>query len=313
VATNGIELELHEQGSGPLVLLLHGFPEGARSYRHQLPALAAAGFRAVAPNLRGYAGSDAPAAIDAYDQVTLAADVAGLIEALGEEQAVVVGHDWGAVLAWNAALLHPARVRAVVGMSVPWRGRPPMSPLGALQAIYKGRFFYMLYFQSPGVAEAELGADVRRSLRMLFYSVSGDAPPGLGALGHWDGVPPSGLLQTLAEPPALPAWLGGADLDGYVADFTRSGFGGPLNWYRNFDRSWQRTAALAGAKITQPALFIAGDRDPVLSWAGPLAPMAAAIPNLRGQILIPGCGHWTQQERPETVNQLLLEFLAQLP
>ena len=251
MATNGIELELHEQGSARWCSCCTGSPRGrARTATSRLRWRRRASRRA--PNLRGYAGSDAPAAIDAYDQVTLAADVAGLIEALGEERAVVVGHDWGAVLAWNAALLHPARVRAVVGMSVPWRGRPPMSPLGAMQAFDKGRFFYVLYFQSPGVAEAELGADVRRSLRMLFYSASGDAPPGLGALGHRDGLPPSGLLQTLAEPPALPAWLGAAELDGYVADFTRSGFAGPLNWYRNFDRSWERTAALAGAKTRSP-------------------------------------------------------------
>jgi len=314
VATNGIELEIREQGAGPLVLLLHGFPESGHSFRHQMPALAAAGFRAVAPNQRGYGRSDRPDAIDAYDQVTLAADVAGLIDALGERQAILVGHDWGAAVAWNAALLHPDRVRAVAAMSVPYGGRTPIPPLAILRSLYEGRFFYMLYFQTPGVAEAELGADLRRMLRMMLYSASGDAPEeGAGAAFRGASGAPAGLLETLVDPARLPAWLTEADLDSYTADFVASGLRGPLNWYRNLDRTWELTAALAGAEVRQPALFIAGDRDPVYGWTrGQLARMSSLVPGLKGPIVLSGCGHWMQQERPDEVNQILLEFLRDL-
>jgi pimeloyl-ACP methyl ester carboxylesterase len=315
IATNGIELHVAEQGTGPLVVLLHGFPEGWHSYRHQLPFLAAAGFRVVAPDQRGYGDSDRPEAIEAYDQVTLAADVAGLIEALGEQQAVVVGHDWGAAVAWNTALLHPGRVRAVAGMSVPFSARPPMSPLAFLRAYFKDRFFYILYFQTPGVAEAELEADVRRSLRMMFYSLSGDAPPGSAFRPQAAVAPGSAgaLLPTLIDPPRLPPWLSEAELDEYAAPFARHGFRAPLNWYRNIDRSWRLTAHLTGAKIEQPALFVAGAQDAVLAWnPGALEAMPPLMPNLRATVIVPGAGHWIQQERPDQVNAALLEFVSGL-
>ncbi len=312
VETNGVRLEVAEVGTGPLVVLLHGFPESAHSWRHQLQALAQAGYHAVAPNQRGYGASDRPAAIEAYDQVELAGDVAGLIAAFGAKSAVVVGHDWGAPVAYHTALLHPDRVRAVVGMSVPWGGRGPNPPLGRMRALFKDIFFYIIYFQTPGVAEAELEADVGRSLRMFFYSASGDLPQG----GAFTRHPPSArLLDTMRDcGEALPPWLAPTDLDAYTQEFQRSGFRGPLNWYRNFDRTWERTRDLAGKKIEQPLLFIVGDRDPVLAFTRPqLDRMREAVPRLTGPVVLEGCGHWTQQERPAEVSAALIQFLADLP
>ncbi len=306
----GLRLHLAEQGEGPLVLLLHGFPESWYSWRHQLPALAEAGFRAVAPDQRGYADSDAPEAPESYDVVQLAQDAASLLDALGETRAVVVGHDWGAQVAWQMALLHPQRVRAVVGMSVPHGGRSSSAPLPRLRKAYADAFFYMLYFQQPGVAEAELEADVRRSLRMFYYSGSGEAPAG----SAFSARPKSAkLLDTMLDTDTLPAWLSAADLDYYTAQFEHSGFRGPLCWYRNLNRNWERTAALAGKRVEQPALFIAGERDPVLGWSTrALERMAEQVPGLREQLLLPGCGHWVQQERAHEVNAALLRFLGQL-
>jgi pimeloyl-ACP methyl ester carboxylesterase len=310
IETQGIDLEVWEQGEGPLVLLLHGFPESAHSWRHQMAALAAAGYHAVAPNQRGYAHSDRPEAIEAYDLVTLAGDAVGVLDAFGAEQAVVVGHDWGAPVAWHTALLHPERVRGVVGLSVPHGGRASSPPLARLQSTFKDVFFYILYFQEPGVAEAELEADVRKSLRSFYYSASGDAPERTGFSPH---PKTSKLLDTMVDSEKLPAWLSEADLDRYTQEFQHSGFRGPLNWYRNFDRTWERTAALAGKKIEQPALFIAGERDPVLAWSkGSLDRMRGVCPNLRESLILPGVGHWVQQERPAPVNAALLRFLAQL-
>jgi pimeloyl-ACP methyl ester carboxylesterase len=310
IDTNGIQLEAFEQGEGPVVLLLHGFPESAYSWRHQLPALAQAGYRAIAPNQRGYAGSDQPGAIEDYDVPTLVRDAVGVLDAIGAEDAVVVGHDWGAPIAWHMALLHPERVRAVVGMSVPHGGRPSSPPLPRMQAIFKDVFFYILYFQEPGVAEAELEQDVRRSLRMFYDSASGDAAP----RGAFAAHPKSArLLDTMRDCETLPEWLSEADLDHYSAQFEHSGFRGPINWYRNFDRNWQLTSAIAGKQIEQPALFIAGERDPVLTFsAGQLERMPSQCADLRGSLLLPGAGHWVQQERPEQVNAALLEFLKRL-
>jgi pimeloyl-ACP methyl ester carboxylesterase len=296
-----------EEGSGAPVILLHGFPEGAYSWRHQLPALARAGFRAIAPDQRGYAGTDAPHAIDAYDGVELAADVVALMDALGVERAPVVGHDWGAAVAWHTALLHPERVSAVAALSVPFGGRPPAPPLGTMKRRIGDGFFYMLYFQEPGVAEAELEADVRESLRVFYYSASGDVPPGSAFVPQPSSAK---LFDSLKAPPGLPPWLTESDLDAYAEAFRTSGFRGPLNWYRNFDRTWERTAHLAGAKVEQPALFVAGDRDPVVFFSqSTLKRMPEVVPRLVGPRFVAGAGHWIQQERPAEVNAELVAFL----
>ena len=222
--------------------------------------MASAGYRAIAPDQRGYAGTDAPLEIDAYDHVELALDVIALMDTLGVDRAPLVAHDWGAALAWNVALLHPDRISAVVALSVAYGGRAPAPPVQILERRMGDLFFYMLYFQKPGIAETELEADVRESLRVFFYAASGDAPPG----SAFTPVPKTAkLFDSMTAPPGLPAWLTEHDLDVYTEAFRESGFRGPINWYRTMNRTWERTAHLADAKVTQPSLFIAGDRDPV--------------------------------------------------
>jgi len=313
VATNGINMHIAEAGSGPLVLLCHGFPESWYSWRHQLPALADAGFHVVAPDQRGYGQTDAPEENDAYTQFNLVGDIVGLVAALGERQAVVVGHDWGAPVAWNAALWRPDIFRAVAALSVPFQDRGPIAPTAAMQMMVgDGNFFYILYFQRPGVAEHELQHDVRRTLRRLLFGASGNAPDrGLASVTN---PPPktSYFLDQLADTDVLPAWLTEADLDFFTAEFTRRGFRGGLNWYRNMDRSWALSAPFQGKKIEQPALFISGDRDLVRMNPGYEVQMRAVVPNLRDVVTLPGIGHWTQQESPDAVNRALIGFLRSL-
>jgi len=308
ISSNGIRMRIAEQGSGPLVLLLHGFPESWYSWRHQLPALAAAGFHVVAPDQRGYGGSEAPPAIEKYDIFHLVDDAVGVLDALGEQRAVVVGHDWGAPVAWHCALLRPERFRAVAALSVPYVGRAPAPPTQLFRMMAGDRFFYILYFQQPGVSERELESDVRSTMRRFLYAASGDVsePP-----DFWQKPKDATFLEGLPEPKTLPGWLTEADLEYFTAEFSRTGFRGGLNWYRNFDRNWELTPQLDGAKVTQPALFIAGERDGVLAMV-PVDAMRDLVPDLRRLLLIPGCGHWTQQERPAEVNAALLEFLKGL-
>jgi pimeloyl-ACP methyl ester carboxylesterase len=312
VETNGIRMHIAEAGAGPLVLMLHGFPESWYSWRHQLHALAEAGYHAVAPDQRGYGQTDRPEAVESYTQLHLVGDVIGLIDALGEQRAVVVGHDWGAPVAWNTALLRPDRVRGVAGLSVTHLPRGGIAPTQVFRRVFGDNFFYMLYFQEPGTAEAELEAHVRDTLLRFMFAASGDAPRGgRDALAAGKQTK---LLETMPLPETLPAWLTEADLDFYTAEFERTGFRGPLNWYRNLDRSWELTAAFSGLKVTPPALYIAGDRDPVLGFMpNPLQALEQTVTNLRNGLMLPGCGHWTQQERPEEVNAALLEFLSGLP
>jgi pimeloyl-ACP methyl ester carboxylesterase len=306
IKTNGITLRTVVEGKGPLVILLHGFPQCWYLWRHQIDPLVEAGFQVAVPDQRGYGGSDRPASVEAYNIIELTNDVAGLASALGHEQFIVVGHDWGTAPAWHAALLYPKRVRAVVGMSVPYfRGH-----VGAMtrQENFGDQFWYMVYFQKPGVAEAELEADITKSLRMMYFAASGDAPEGL-----WIQQKPSTskFLDGLIDPPSLPSWLSQEDLDYYVTQYQQSGFRGPLNWYRNIDRNIEMTPQLEGVKIEQPSFFIAGKRDLVLSFAGGglLAAMDPFVPNLRGKVLIEGAGHWVQAEKPAPVNEALLGFL----
>jgi pimeloyl-ACP methyl ester carboxylesterase len=308
---NGIRFAYDEAGAGPLVLLAHGWPELAHSWRNQIPALAASGYRVVAPDMRGYGESGAPAAVEDYTILHLVGDMVGLLDHLGAAEAVIVGHDWGAVVAWHAALLRPDRFRAVASMSVVHTHRPASAPVATFRSRgYDG--FYWIYFQEPGAAEAELERDTARSLRMIYYAASGDVP----ADWHWRaGVPAGGgLLDTTLDPEAAPRWLAPADLARYVAAYEKSGFRGGLNWYRNIDRNWALMTAFGDACIRQPALFIAGERDPTLRIGGSdrLAAMDKAVPGLRGKILIPGAGHWVQQEAAERVNAELVAFLRGL-
>jgi len=308
IETNGINMHIAEAGEGPLLLLLHGFPELWYSWRHQLPALAAAGYHAVAPDVRGYGRTDAPEAIESYTMLNHTADAVGVLDALGEKTAVVVGHDWGAPMAWHCALLYPDRFPAVVALSVPYMPRSPMPPIQLMKLRFADNFFYILYFQEPGLAEAELEADVRRSMRLLLYNISGEAPHDL-----WLAQKPKDarLLEGMREPEQLPSWLTEADLDYFTGEFERTGFRGGLNRYRNMDRDWEELPQLADAKVQQPALFIAGDRDGVLTFTS-IDAMKANVPNLRRVLMLSDCGHWTQQERPADVNAALIEFLREL-
>jgi pimeloyl-ACP methyl ester carboxylesterase len=308
---NGLRMQVALQGQGPLVVFCHGFPELWSSWRPQLAALAAAGYRAAAPDMRGYGGTDAPADIAAYTQLHLVGDMVALVRALGETRAVIVGHDWGAPVAWNSALLRPDVFRAVVGMSVVFTAPSRLDLLTALrqQGIED---FYIQYFQAPGVAEAELEQDVARTIRLVQFNGSGDAPrrPAFGRLAAG-----TGFLHGMTEPERLPGWLTESDIAEYVAAFSRTGFRGGLNWYRNIARSSELLAPWRGATIRQPSMFIAGTRDAVIKFPGTkerIDTLPQALPDLRGCHLIEGAGHWIQRERATEVNEFLLSFLASL-
>ncbi|MDQ2904297.1 MAG: alpha/beta hydrolase [Ktedonobacteraceae bacterium] len=320
IETNGIRMHLAEQGQGPLVLLCHGFPESWYSWRFQLSALAEAGYHVVAPDQRGYGQTDRPDPIEAYTIFHLVGDMVGLLDALGEEQAIIVGHDWGANVAWNAALMRPDRFPTVIVLSIPYAPRGPahgphatIRPTEAMKRMAGDRFFYQLYFQQPGVAEAELERNVRTTMRRLLYAASGDALPS----ESWKPILPdtdTAMLTSMVDPQTLPGWLTEADIDFYTAQFQHTGFRGGLNWYRNFDRNWELLAPYSGAKITQPTLFIWGERDPIFQVPGSsqrLERMANFIPNLR-TVALAGCGHWAQQERVTEVNEAILAFLQDL-
>jgi len=308
VATNGIQLNVAEAGKGPLVLLLHGFPESWYSWRHQFAPLAAAGWHVAAPDMRGYGKSDRPTEISAYNQVEVVNDILGLVKALGHETAVVIGHDWGAPTAWACALNHPDVFRAVVGLSVPFMPRSPVPPMALMRAMFEGQFFYQLYFYDPGVAEAEFEADIRTSLKKFL--VMGGGETDLSQLPQ--KAPGDDMLSGLPNPDTLPKWLSEADLDTYAAEFTRSGMRGPLNYYRNHDLTWELTEG-APTELTQPACFIAGTNDGVVMMAqAAIDAMPHFVKDLRLTRMIPGIGHWTQQEAPDAVNAALLDFLGTL-
>jgi pimeloyl-ACP methyl ester carboxylesterase len=311
--TNGISMHIAEAGQGPLVILCHGFPESWYSWRHQLVALAEAGFHAVAPDMRGYGRTDAPQEIQAYTLLHMTGDMIGLVQALGAEKAVIAGHDWGGPVAWHAALFRPDIFRGVIGLSVPFTPRLKNRPTSMMPQDEAGQF-YQLYFQTPGVAESELARDARNSLRRIIFSGSGDID---AAVGDHIGMVPrgGGFLSNTVDPDALPSWITEADIDAYAGDFARTGFRGGLNWYRNIDRNWELLAPFAGAKVTVPALYMAGDRDLVVKFRGfdrLIGNLEFFVPNLRDVVLLPGCGHWTQQERASEVNKAMIGFLESL-
>lgn len=312
IEANGIKLRIAEMGAGPLVVLVHGWPESWYSWRHQLPALAAAGYHVVAPDMRGYGKSDKPAAVGDYDIHHLTADIVGIIDALGEKTAVLVGHDWGSIVAWQCMLLHPERFTGLVAMSVPYGGRAAESPIDSWKKEYGGNFFYILYYQEPGVAEKEFDADPRGILSRLYLSPNSprEAPTVTDprrAAGGW--------IPRLGAPKGLPSWLTPADLDFYVNEFTEAGFRGGINYYRNFGRNWETTPQLAGVKVRQPVTFLAGEKDIVIRGATAErlnSRMKNSCADFRGAKLIPGMGHWIQQESPEETNETILEFLRGL-
>ncbi|MFJ9621849.1 alpha/beta hydrolase [Streptomyces sp. NPDC101181] len=304
-------LHLVEQGTGPLVLLVHGFPESWYSWRHQLPALAAAGYRAVALDVRGYGRSSRPEAADAYRMLDLVADNVALVRALGEQSAVVVGHDWGSNIAATSALLHPEVFRAVALLSVPYA--PPGGPRPSDvfdQVGGPAQEFYVSYFQEPGRAEAEIEPDVRGWLAGFYAALSADTMPGPGdPEPHF--VAPGGRLRDRFPVGRRPAWLTEENLDFYAAEFERTGLTGALNRYRSMDRDWEDLADHRGAPLVQPSLFVGGALDASTTWmSDAIDAFPTTLPGLSAAHLLEGCGHWIQQERPEEVNRLLTDWLA---
>ncbi|MFN8071761.1 MAG: alpha/beta hydrolase [Mycobacterium sp.] len=311
VDVNGVRLRVYDAGApdGPVVILAHGFPELAFSWRHQIAPLAAAGYRVLAPDQRGYGGSARPEPLEAYDITALSGDLIGLIDDAGADRAAVIGHDMGAMVAWNTALLHPDRVAAVAGLSFPPVPRPRTPPTEAFRRVFGDNFFYILYFQPPGPADAEMAADPRRAMLRLLGGMQ--TPPDQAAALRMLDPGPEGFIDRLAEPQRLPDWLTAAELDHYAQEFGRTGFTGALNWYRNFDRNWQIMERPAAETVAVPALFIGGAADPVLAFTR-TDRAAEVVTGPYRQVMLPGAGHWVQQERPDEVNAELLAFLSEV-
>jgi pimeloyl-ACP methyl ester carboxylesterase len=309
-------IHLVEQGSGPLVLLVHGFPESWYSWRRQLPALAAAGFRAVAIDVRGYGRSSRPAEVSAYRMLDLVADNVAVVEALGEREAVIVGHDWGSNIASASALLRPDVFRAVGLLSVPYTppgGPRPSEVFAGMGGPEAEQEFYVSYFQRPGRAEAEIEPDVRGWIAGFYAALSAGTMPAPGAPDpHF--VARGGTLRDRFPAGKLPSWLTEEDLDVYAGEFERTGLTGALNRYRNMDRDWADLADHRGAPVKQPSLFLGGTLDASTTWlSDAIDAYPATLPGLTACRLLDGCGHWLQQERPEETNRLLTDWLAALP
>lgn len=311
---DGIELDVHESGrrGDPVVVLLHGFPESSHSWRHQMAPLAEAGYHVLAPDQRGYGRSTAPREVGAYAGKLLTDDVCALLDDVGVEQAIVVGHDWGAFLAWHMGATRPERCRAVVGASVPYN-QWPAKPTDVFKFVSGDRFFYILYFQEPGVAEVEFDADPERFLRSIIWAAAGDS----AGYRFASDLPMAGttMLQSIetslgGAPEGLPPWLPQDDFDVFVDQFRASGFFGPVSWYRNLDTNYDETKELGPERFTMPTAFIGGELDPVIAGRmESVDAMAEMLPNFVGSVIIPGAGHWVQQEAPEAFNDVLLSFL----
>lgn len=314
VETNGVRLRVIEAGErgAPVVVLAHGFPELAYSWRHQIPALAEAGYHVLAPDQRGYGGSSKPESVEAYNVVELSADIVGLLDDVGAERAALIGHDFGGVVAWTAPLLHPDRFAGVVGLSVPPVPRPQVPTTQAFRKVFGDNFFYILYFQEQGPADSELNRDPATTMRRLMGSLTTtDETAALRMLQPG----PEGFIDRLPEPGGLPDWISQDEFDHYVDEFTRNGFTAPLNWYRCFDLNWELTAphppGLPAATIAVPSLFIGGAADPTLAYT-PRHRVREVVSGDYREVMVEGAGHWIQQERPSDVNEALLGFLSRL-
>jgi pimeloyl-ACP methyl ester carboxylesterase len=314
----GIDIEVATAGdpSHPAVMLCHGFPESSHSWRHQIQPLVTAGYFVLVPNQRGYARSSAPREVAAYGVEQLTGDLVAILDAYEINQAVMVGHDWGAILVWHMAELHPDRTRAVIAASVPYT-KWPMAPTELFRSVYGDAFFYMLYFQQVGPAEKELDADIGRTLHTVLWAASGDKyraggefeMPAITQIGWLDSM----ILAAGSIPSELPSWLTPSDFEIYVQQFSHSGFFGPVSWYRNLDANYLKTRDIGPEKLTMPTFFIGGSRDAVTAGRpGYVESMERALPQHRGTIIIEGAGHWIQQEAPSEFTAALLQFLAQV-
>lgn len=304
------------EGSGPMALMVHGFPESWYSWRHQIGPVAEAGFTAAAMDVRGYGGSSKPGAVPDYRMEALIGDILGVGKAVSPDAPfILIGHDWGAPQVWNTALIHPDRIAAVAAMSVPYFGVPQVSFDLVIKQVWddRNKFFYQSYFREPGRAEAAFEAEPRRFLKGFYHAISGEAKRGAFPVDQPSDFP---LMDGLHPPETIGAWMSEADLDYYTREFESSGFFGPLSRYRNHTRDWEFLQAYKDRKIAQPALFIAGDKDPAYSGFGmiedPIGRMRNFVPHLEVAEVLPGCGHWTQQERPAEVNAALLPWLKSL-
>lgn len=312
VRNGDVALNVAVKGEGPLILCVHGWPELWYSWRHQIERFCTQGYTVAAVDVRGYGASSKPQPIAAYSMTQIVSDLVAIIDALGGGRAILFGHDWGSPIVWNTALLQPGKVAAVAGLSVPYipRGEAPLVAL--FDALYPGRFFYQRYFQAEGVAEAELEADVETALRKIYFALSGEAP-----LNKWIEQKPldAKLLDGMVDPRPFPAWMSQADLSVYVEAFKAGGFRGPLNRYRAQGIDFADLAPFAGKAVAQPAFFVGGERDAVRSFipGGDLyADPGAACADFRGSVIVPGAGHWVQQEAPAATNAALERFLAGL-
>lgn len=316
IHVNGVDLQVMEAGdpTAPCVILSHGFPESAHSWRHQIPVLADAGYHVLAPDQRGYGFSSAPKNVADYGIQNLTGDLIGLLDATDHETASFVGHDWGAFVVWETGRLFPSRCNSVVGVSVPFTPWP-MKPTELFKMTFGDRFFYILYFQEVGPAEREFEADVRRTMHSILWGASGakyrPGPTDLSELPPMEGT---GFLDMFSDIPAeLPSWLTAADLDRYVEQFSHSGFFGPVSWYRNFDANYEITKDINPAVMTMPTFFIGGDKDGVIApRLDTIDAINSMMPNYKGSVIIPGAGHWTQQEAPAEFNAALLGFLRSI-
>ncbi len=313
IQTDGLNQQVLEAGpeDGSLVLLIHGFPELGISWRAQVEALGQAGYHAVAPDMRGYGGTDKPAEVGDYTLLDLVGDMVDLVRALGRQTCTVVGHDWGAPVAWHCALMRPDLFTAVAGLSVPFQARRPNGPPTPAMAALSSRLgrgeLYMSQFQAPD-AHAEMEADVATALRKAFYSYDGATPTDRQSTGFI--APGHSFISEVPDDATLPPWMSQDHFAEYVAAFAAGGFRGPMDWYRNLDRNWSLTAFLQDRRIEQPSMFMVGERDPVRHYAGQHeARLKDWLTDLRAQTVLSGAGHWLQQERPEAVNAALLEFL----
>jgi pimeloyl-ACP methyl ester carboxylesterase len=313
IEINGIRMHIAEAGpaDGPLVVLCHGWPELWYSWRHQMPPLAAAGYRVVAPDQRGYDGTDAPAPVEAYDGLQLAGDIVGLVGALGASEAAVFGHDWGSFVTAYCGLLRPDLFKAVGLLSVPYVPRPRERPTDLMRQLAGDQDYYQLYFQEPGRVEPELEQDHADTLLRVYWAFS------WAGMGRTDSFGPllfpkgDRLIDGFERPDALPGWLSAEDLEVFAVAFRQSGFRGPVNWYRNFDRNWELTPFLDGARMLPPTMFLAGERDPTLPMFGDaITAHPQTIADLRLSVIVPGAGHWVQQEKPAETTGPMLEFLA---
>jgi pimeloyl-ACP methyl ester carboxylesterase len=315
IKTNGIDMHVAECGppDGKPVIFVHGFPELWRSWRNQLVAVAEAGYRGIAPDMRGYGRTTAPKDVEAYNVHELTNDLAGLVDDLGVDSAAFVGHDWGAWAMWFMSMLHADRVHSLVNISVPFTPRSPAPPVQFMKQLFGDNFFYIVYFQDVGPPEAELSKDVRTTVLKFAWSVSGGAAAdfgdrNFGQVKYDDGV---GFLDQMSMPPGPLPWFSDEDLEYFVGEFSRTGYFGPVSWYRNIDRNWETTPELDGKAPQQPVLFIAGTNDVVIRMSPPDG-MRETIPYLRGIELVEGPGHWIHMEKPEEVNSRVLKFLKEV-